>query len=835
MVANAGRFVLLMAFLFPWLGVSPFKPLMQASVTVTQVSPQVCPSAGCAAGQRINFKTDYGLASFDPTEVYNIQVCVYTPINWSVTSDSFEMSYVGGVTGSTYQNSISYCESAIENYNISGGRIGYAAAEDVGDSLTFNFRLGISASLPGALMIRVRVLDTSGNWIQIGQGLTSLSIAATASQVYVANDAASCSVNSPCYINSGDDVLSGYGTGLKDALDAAPAPANVNILGNYQIKSNAVAVNQAHTIQGSNNATITYSGTDCSQAMLNISAGVTIKNLTINDGSCSTTNRNLIAISSASKVTIESNDLTGGQDAVYLTTSNTAAVDLRYNDITSNSGYGIYSTSGNAGVVDAVANNIFSNRSGTQVVCTSLTKGVMDHNYWGAGVLPSTATLNCTSDASKRLGAPIEHNLTGPGVSVQRVTVSASLTYAFNNQIGYQHSTGATDFGLFIVNHGYGTVENIPFTSSQPSNLSACSNYWDVFFADATLPDAATTLNLYFKYDTSPSCINTVESSVYCGQTTDPSIYPLYWYDLGTSNWITTGRTPGGQDTTCLMASNEIKVTIDQIDGRPSFQDMQHLPYVVALPGQQNAVLLTSFTASPGNNSAYIRWTTAYEIGVYAFAVTRSTTVNGTYIEVGPRFQPLGSSVQGGSYQYIDTGLTNGSTYYYRLKIINYDLSYSLSGPVSVVPVPPTITPSPTRTITRTRTITPITPTVTRTRTLWPTSTYLFKTPTRTVTATITPTSPFRTITTTLTATVTRQITPTILGSVSPSVEAATELAYQRASRTAAAKTGIALTATPTPQPGGNTSPFTVTLVVLAAAAVAGGAFLWLRDRKSGI
>lgn len=835
MVANAGRFLLLMTFLFPWLGISPVKAMLQSAVSVTQVSPQACPSTGCAAGQRINFKTDYGLTSFDPVEPYNIQVCVYTPINWSVTSDLFEMSYVGGVTGSTYQNSISYCETAIANYNISGGRIGYAAAEDVGDSLTFNFRLGNSASLPGALMIRVLVLNTSDAWVQIGQALVSLEVEPTASVVYVANDAASCSVNAPCYINSGDDAVNGFGTGLKDALDAAPSPATVNILGNYQVKSNTVLANQAHIIQGINNALITYSGSVCTQPMLNLTAGVTIKNLTINDGSCSSTNRNLITIGSGSKVTIESNDLNGGQDAVYLLATNTAGVDLRYNDITNNAGYAVYSTSGNTGVIEAVANNIYGNRSGSQVVCTSLSKGVVNHNYWGAGVLPSTAALNCTSEANKRLGAPVEHSLTGPGVNATKVTVTSTTGYAFSNQIGYQHSAGAGDFGLYIINHGYGTVDNIPFTGSQPSNLSACSNYWDVFFADSTLPDAAVSLSLYFKYDTSPSCINTVESSVYCGQTTDPSIYPLYWYDLGTGNWVTTGRTPGGQDTTCLMASNEIKVTLDQVDGRPNFQDMQWLPYVVALPGQQNAVLLTSFTASPGNNSAYIRWTTAYEIGVYAFAVTRSSSANGTYVEVSPRFQPLGSSVQGGSYQFTDTGLTNGTTYYYRLKIINYDLSYSLSGPVSVIPVPPTVTPTPTRTITRTRTVTPITPTVTRTRTLWPTSTYIFKTPTRTVTATVTPTSPFRTITTTLSVTATRQTTPTALGSASPTLDAATELAYQRASRTAVAKTASALTPSPTPSSGSSgASPFTLALGVLAAAAVTGGAILWWRERRTG-
>lgn len=831
MTALAGRFLLLICFFLPWLRLDAFASASAATVTVTQLSPQVCPPGGCAAGQRINFKADFSFSSFDPSQDPNVQICVYNPINWSPTQ--FEMATTGGVSSISYLDSITNCASAPAEYDLTGGRLGKAASGSLGDSLTFNMRLGNAASLDGAMLVKVIEKNTSGNWVETGQSFTSLPVEATAATVYVANDATACGANAPCYLNSGDDQVNGYGTGLKDALDAAPLPSTVKILGDYQIKRNTVLVNRGHTIQGVNNASITYNGTDCTQSMLSITAGATVKNLMINDGACTSTHRNLIAIGSSSKVIIESNDLQGGADAIYLLGSNTAAVDVLFNEITGNAGYGIYSTSGNTGALDVVGNNIYGNRSGAQVECYSPTNRVVDHNFWGAGVLPVTAANQCTSTATKRLGARVEHNITDAGVSVKRVTVSSTLTYAFNNQIGYQR-TGGGDFDIYIVNHGYGTVDNVPFTGGQTANLTACSNYWDIFLANSGSLPTTTAIQLFFKYNLSSGCINNIELPLYCGQTSNPASYPLFWYDIGTNTWAATGRSPGGQDTTCLMSSDEIKVNIDQIDGRPNFVDLQRLPFVIGLPGTQGAVVINSFTASPGDRNAFIRWTTASEVGVYAFSVMRSSSYSGTYTDVSPRIQPLGNSSTGGSYEYVDTGLTNGSSYFYRLKIINYDLSYVLGGIISVVPVPPTVTPTPTPSITPTRTRTDIIPTNTRTRTTFPTSTFFFRTATRTVTATATPTSPFKTVTITLTPTPSKPVTATQRGSVSPSIDAATELANQRATRTAAAKTTSPNAGTPGSNGGSDgMTPITAVLGILAGGAVAGGFFLWLRERRN--
>ena len=109
----------------------------------------------------------------------------------------------------------------------------------------------------------------------------------------MAADIATCGIL-PCYLNSGDDLANGIGTGLKDAVDARTTASTINILGSYAIKGNSVTINTAHTIQGVTNATLTYGGTQCSNAMLLITAGATIQDLNINDGICVSPSRDLI-------------------------------------------------------------------------------------------------------------------------------------------------------------------------------------------------------------------------------------------------------------------------------------------------------------------------------------------------------------------------------------------------------------------------------------------------------------------------------------------------------------------------------------------------------------
>lgn len=761
------------------------------STSLTLQAPAACPPAGCAAGQTLNVRASFDLTAYLPPPGANVQVCIYTPINWSATD--LRIGLTGGVTGNPYQMGFTNCSAPPTGYNLLGGVQTTLAAGAFGDWLDFSFRIGNTATAGGSVLTRV-LERTAGGWQQTSQAFLGISVTATADVVYVANDAAACGASSPCYINSGEDLPGGLGTGLKDAIDSHPLPgqpATILITGNYLIKNNAVLVDKPHIIQGVNDARITYLGTFCSQPMLRITAGATLRDLTINDGTCSSTSRSLVQVESPQTVSLISNDLTGGQDAVRILDNN-GDVILQFNHITGNSGYAIWREAGaGSGKVQAVANNFYANRSGFQVECSN--KGRVDHNFWGFGVDPLTAISQCTFTVGKRLGAPALPRSNAPGVTAEKVTVTSTKTYTSDGKVAFQHAPSDSDFDLFIVNHGSGSPDNVPFTGGMPGSLTACSNYYDIFLAsDVTLPPSL--LDLFFRYDSSTGCTATIESTAYCGSN-DPALIPLWWYDPAaniTDGWDTTAQNPAGsgaagatgQTTVCNPVLKEIQVSIDS-SGRPnSTDDLNFTPFVVGLLPLPSSVIFSQFTAIAGNTQAAVQWTTVSEVNTSGFYLLRSQSESGGFSRVSPFIPRRGSGIGGAFYEVVDSGLTNGTTYYYRLEIISTTQESSFSGVIRVVPQQatptstvtstPTPSSSPTPTATATSTPTPTdtatssaTPTATGTQftstpTVSPTAT-LTLTPTITLTGTITPT---RTITFTLIPTRTRTRTPVIYPTV---------------------------------------------------------------------
>ena len=761
------------------------------STSLTLQAPAACPPAGCAAGQTLNVRASFDLTAYLPPPDANVQLCIYTPINWSATD--LRIGLTGGVTGNPYQMGITNCSAPPAGYNLLGGVQAALEAGAFGDWLDFSFRIGNTATNNGSVLTRV-LERTAIGWQQTSQAFLGISVTATDDVIYVANDAAACGASSPCYINSGEDLSDGLGTGLKDAIDSHPLPgqpATILITGNYLIKNNAVLVDKPHTLQGVNDAQITYLGTSCSQPMLWVIAGATLRDLTINDGTCSSTSRTLVQVESPQTVRLISNDLTGGQDAVRILDNN-GDVLLQFNHITGNSGYAIWREAGaGSGMIQAVANNFFANRSGFQVECSN--KGRVDHNFWGFGVDPLTAISQCTFTAGKRLGAPALPRSNAAGVTAEEVTVTSTKTYTGDGKVAFQHDPADSDFNLFIVNHGSGSPDNVPFTGGMPGSLTACSNYYDIFLSsNVTLPPSL--LDLFFRYDSSSGCTAAIESTAYCGSS-DPPLIPLWWYDPAanvTDGWDTTAQNPAGsgaagatgQITVCNPVLKEIQVSIDN-SGRPnSTYDLNFTPFVVGLLPLPSSVIFSQFTAIAGDTQAAVQWTTASEVNTSGFYLLRSQSESGGFSRVSPFIPRRGSGIGGAFYEVVDSGLTNNITYFYRLEIVSTTQESSFSGVISVIPQQatptstatstPTPSSSPSPTATSTSTPTPThtatssaTPTAsgaqfTTTPTVSPTTTLTF-TPTITLTGTITPT---RTITLTLIPTRTRTRTPVIYPTV---------------------------------------------------------------------
>lgn len=82
--------------------------------------------------------------------------------------------------------------------------------------------------------------------------------------------------------------------------------------------------------------------------------------------------------------------------------------------------------------------------------------------------------------------------------------------------------------------------------------------------------------------------------------------------------------------------------------------------------------------ASPGDGQALLRWTESF--GATSYKVKRSTTSGGPYTTV--------ATVSNGSASHIDSGLTNGTTYYYVVSAVNAAGEGNDSPQETVTPIP---------------------------------------------------------------------------------------------------------------------------------------------------
>lgn len=718
----------------------PAAPNLSSNTTI--LNPISCPLGGCAAGQRLNFRTNFDLSIFTPSIDPNVQVCLYTPINWNITDVGFDL--LGKLSGSLYNLDLTQCGLPPTNYELISGVTTSIDFNLFGDTLDFYFRLGNSADMDGSAL--VKVYEKNGTvWSQSEQSFMFLSVVPVSNSVFVAQSAEICADDSPCYVNSKDDLTSGIGTGLKDAIDAVADGSVIQIKGDYPIRSNTVVVDSIVTIQGIQNASITTESLSCSQPMLSLTNAITLENLSINDGSCTLQNRDLIVIDSIQPINIVSNNITKGKDAISIV-NNADKINVQFNNLTNNSGFAILKPNNSGtGQIIATANNILNNRSGAQVSCSSPDLGLMDHNFWGIGILPENAASGCTSQSEKRLGSAIIDKINLPGVQADVQTVTTTKTSYFDNSISVQRpvtNPAGPDFDIYMVNHG-NNVANTPFLDSgASSSLVPCNNFYDIFLAQGFTNISE--LDIFLKYDLNAACIANVESVTYCGQS-DPALYPLWWYDpdqLVTTGWNTTGQNPNGpfsggtsgQETICDTTNKEISVKIDST-GRPGIgNDLTYTPFMVGLIGQPAATVLSSFTATPGNMQVIINWSTVSELNTSGFYVQRRISGTSTFSRISPFITRTGTDSSGSNYTYVDNNVTNFTGYDFRLEIVGSNLLSVYSNIISATPAPPTLTPTVTITSTITQTPT-VTQTLTRTITSTPTTTLtrtITLTPTRT-------------------------------------------------------------------------------------------------------
>ena len=148
------------------------------------------------------------------------------------------------------------------------------------------------------------------------------------------------------------------------------------------------------------------------------------------------------------------------------------------------------------------------------------------------------------------------------------------------------------------------------------------------------------------------------------------------------------------------------------------------------------SVTLIYFRALPENGAVYLEWETATEIDSAGFYVTRSASESSGYERIGSFIPSRGDFVAGAYYDFRDSAVENGDTYFYILESWNYDNTVDYTDPVSAIPGTEGSTATPTSTPTK---IGSPSPTATQTSGETPTITNTLMVSTKTPTPSNTP------------------------------------------------------------------------------------------------
>jgi len=109
--------------------------------------------------------------------------------------------------------------------------------------------------------------------------------------------------------------------------------------------------------------------------------------------------------------------------------------------------------------------------------------------------------------------------------------------------------------------------------------------------------------------------------------------------------------------------------------------------FIFAVP-PTTAVELAGFSARALDGAVELSWQTASELNNLGFHLYRALSAQGTYERITRSAIPgLGSSPAGARYRYLDSGLTNGRTYFYQLEDIETTGRTKRHGPVSASPL----------------------------------------------------------------------------------------------------------------------------------------------------
>lgn len=100
------------------------------------------------------------------------------------------------------------------------------------------------------------------------------------------------------------------------------------------------------------------------------------------------------------------------------------------------------------------------------------------------------------------------------------------------------------------------------------------------------------------------------------------------------------------------------------------------------------SLIIVLGACAPAPARIVVQWTTATEINTAGFNVYRAERAEGPYTKLNAQLIPASDALTGGKYQYEDTTVVAGQTYYYQLEDVEYGGATARHGPIIITASP---------------------------------------------------------------------------------------------------------------------------------------------------
>jgi hypothetical protein len=291
---------------------------------------------------------------------------------------------------------------------------------------------------------------------------------------------------------------------------------------------------------------------------------------------------------------------------------------------------------------------------------------------WHGGIIAFGGT---GTGAKMMISNNIIYDLYSEDLHVVGITVSSDPTsYIYNNTVYRvrQNSNPTTGAAWGIA--AMGAAATSFATNNFAADVTAASDPVHVCYSGWNSGTLNQTNNV--SSDNTGTIINQTNYASYFVSVTDNS-EDMHLQDKSNALW-------GSFGTNLTTDPNlPVKKDIDAVWRNALEPDMGADQYMPA-----TAVRLAWFTASSRDRAAEVAWETASELDNLGFHLYRGLSENGLWQRLTVSLIPgLGSSPEGKRYSFLDAGLTNGTTYFYRLEDVDRSGKVTSHGPVSATPL----------------------------------------------------------------------------------------------------------------------------------------------------